>query len=362
MGALTDAMLWIEPSQAALAARVCELSGLRVVAAGSPRSSVRSEGRAGEDAGKVFQSAEPVHDLRHALATTSAKVVLLWTPFGEDGDRGPDQSSVLDDHAALSGAHARGLTLLALDPSPASLDAYGAGAEFWRHEPVRFMPLMRRSRAFVSAQEMLPAIGPLRTVFVAMRSAGGCGSLSARTFDAMSVIHTLLGEPESIDCSVVPPGIAGGLHHAPSESFRRLRGDLSANLRFSGAKAASLALSDRAGHWLRGVTLVGDNGCIRLTDRGMEVTGPDGSTIEGETQPADPLAAAHAGAARLEAPAPAVEEIIAQQVARALDPRAPAPEPVDTVAVLSMCEAALLSARTGQNESPATIMRMARVG
>jgi hypothetical protein len=31
---------------------------------------------------------------------------------------------------------------------------------------------------------------------------------------------------------------------------------------------------------------------------------------------------------------------------------------MDYIAVLSMCEAAMLSARTGQPESPATVLRM----
>ena len=50
--------------------------------------------------------------------------------------------------------------------------------------------------------------------------------------------------------------------------------------------------------------------------------------------------------------------VLAAALVRALDRHAPRPEPIDLIAVLSMCESAILSARTGQPESPATLSRM----
>ncbi|MCA9311063.1 MAG: hypothetical protein KDA21_07645, partial [Phycisphaerales bacterium] len=54
----------------------------------------------------------------------------------------------------------------------------------------------------------------------------------------------------------------------------------------------------------------------------------------------------------------AVAEMIGAQLAQLLDPHAPPLAPLATEVMLSMAHAALLSARTGQPECPATIRRM----
>ena len=56
---------------------------------------------------------------------------------------------------------------------------------------------------------------------------------------------------------------------------------------------------------------------------------------------------------------PGALQALSESAARAVDPRGSKPAPVDYAGVLSMCEAALLSARTGQPESPSTVARMA---
>ena len=49
---------------------------------------------------------------------------------------------------------------------------------------------------------------------------------------------------------------------------------------------------------------------------------------------------------------------VAESLARLLDPGIPDPGPADHATLLAMGQAALLSARTGQAESPATIKHM----
>ena len=180
----------------------------------------------------------------------------------------------------------------------------------------------------------------------------------ARLYDAMHTAHSILGVPESIDASIITQVASSGLRLEPSESLRFLHGDLSANLRYAGAKSAALSLSDRAGRWFRGVALVGEAGCIRMDESGVERNDADGQVIE--KSPAPRRKSTSKGGALFEdiIDAPALDAL-AEAARRAVDPRATKPEPFDLEAVRSMCEAAILSARTGQPESPATVVRMA---
>lgn len=353
----TDAILWLEPAQARLASELCRLGALRPCAIGFPQSLRRDE-RATE-ARRLLGDPPLIEDLRHALATTGAAAAIILTPLGEEGERSGTATSLLDDPAGLAACRERHLAVASIEPVPATLNDLAAGIDPNAPGAPAQLPLLVRSRAFAEAAEALHLIGTLRTVFISMRTPAGEGSLAARLTDAMSAVRALLGEPDSIDCAVIPPGSAAGLYPAPAETLRRLRGDLSANLRFSGStgpRAASIALSDRAGRWFRGVTMLADQGCIRLTDDGIEVIGPAGGPIDQPSSPA--LRPSAAQSAPLTSGAPIIAQALRRHLERA---KAPAPEPIDMPSVLAMCEAALLSARTSQNESPEMMLRMARV-
>jgi hypothetical protein len=342
------ALVWLEPAQRGLVEAIARRAGLAVIAAGAP---------GGAELGWRLPDgspAAPITDLRQALATLPIKAALLAaTPATGDAP--------LTDTDVLRAARPRGIRALSIEPIPSSVaESRAAEAAAWA-DSCRTLALFRDLPALATIDELLAAFGAPRTLAVSFRSGPGHGRLGARLFDAMHTAHSILGTPESIDASVITPVARSGVRMEPGDSLRSLRGDLTANLRYAGARAASLSLSDRAGRWFRGVALVGEGGCVRMDEQGVERIDEFGQTIEKQAPPRKRAAPAGAKNAPLfDEPADAAATAaLAQSAARALDPRAPLPIATDLEAVLSMCEAAILSARTGQPESPGTVVRMA---
>lgn len=342
------ALICLHPDQYGLArslAERCELS-IPFVASADPSRS------AGPELNEFFPRAEVVRDLRHALAAADIGVVILGRLPGASFRGAAGADAALDAHEAIRLCVERGIRVISFEPVPTALgEARDAAA--WG-DLVRLVPLLRDARLFAAASDVLANFGPVRSVSFAARSGPGQGTLGARLFDAMLLVHSLLGLPESIDCSIVSPGASVGLHATPADSLSRLAGDLTANIRFAGHCAASISLSDRAGRWFRGATLLGESGCLRIDESGFEVIDPSGRTIDRSP------AKAPTKAARGTEPDPLASavDVFAEAIDRVLDERVPRPAPMDLGAVLSMCEAAMLSARTGQAESPATMLRM----
>ncbi len=335
-------LVWLGPEQAELVRAVAARSGLRIVQVGSPANpNLAPASELG------FDVAQPYSDVRQALSTTSASLILLARGLEGSSEESP---AGLEAEEFARICRSRRLSALTWEPlrQPTGDAAQPDDAESF----VRFMPLLSESRAFTAAREVFATFGPARSLNISFRCGRGQGSLAARLFDAMQLVHSLLGSPDSIDAAVVTRVAPSGVHMAPAESLGALRGDLTAHLRFAGPRAASLTLSDRAGKWFRGVSVIGESGCIRLDESGFEHIDPSGAVVDHTSirgKKAETPVGVDAGAAAA----------FAEQITRALDPHAPRPQPFDVSAVLAMCEAALLSARTGQPESPATVLRMA---
>lgn len=343
----TPTLVWLDPAQGPMVRALVEAGEISIAAWGRPGGP-----RATEVPERMpFDPALRVDDLRLALATRDIRAVLIAASTALDGLAGEPP---IEDTDLLRLCRSRGITALTLEPVPASVrDAASAEASQWA-EACGFVTLFRRAPGLTGLGELLDAFGPARTISVSFRSGHGQGSLGARLFDAMHLVHSIMGVPESIDAAVVTHVAASGLRVAPGESLRALTGDLTANLRFAGAKAASLSLSNRAGRWFRGVAVIGESGCLRLDETGVERIDQQGRTVE-RTGPKRPRKAPEGTDELLDAGAMSA---IAEGVRRALDPRTLRGEPMDYTSLLSMCEAATLSARTGQPESPATLLRI----
>lgn len=342
------ALVWCEASQRPLAAAVAKGAGLRVVSAGIAGDAARARGLDGSSA---FPDAEPITDLRQALATAPIGAAFLAAPAWS-------AEAPLGDADLLRLARSRGITILTMEPIPATYADARAGDPSQWAETIRFIGLFRALPSLVTVQDLLATFGAARTVCISFRSGKGQGSLGARLFDAMHTVHSVLGMPEYVDAAVITQVAASGLRLEPGETLRSLHGDLTASLRFAGAKSAALSLSDRAGRWFRGVAIVGEDGCIRLDESGIERIDSDGAILEkspaAKRKPKDKSGPLFEGVVDASA-----VEVLVEAARRAADPRAPRSEPYDLEAVVAMCEAAILSARTGQPESPATVMRMA---
>jgi predicted dehydrogenase len=335
---------WLAPEQIPLLREAVRAAELKVVAAGTP---VRGQSALVADA----LGGSPIDDLRAMLSGAEARLVLIAAP--DNFGAGPSP----DDAGAVRAAHLRGVRIAAMEPIPAAaLDLAsggwtGAGEGPRPVEVIRACPLARLSAPFRAATEVLASFGHVRAVCFESWCTPAETSLGALLYGAMDLVHSMLGEPEMIDATYVAPAHGRGVHSLPGESLRGLHGDLTANLRFADGRAASVVLSDHAGRWNRTITLLGPAGRLRMYDDGFEWVSPEGTKADESRQPrrtrgSEP-AIPHSAAA------------LADSLARMLDPGVPDPGPADQATLLAMAQAALLSARTIQPESPTTIKQMA---
>lgn len=392
--------VWAEAAQAPWLGAAVSRAGLTVVSAGSP-----NVGRAAEVAaafGAVPRDSaaaiEPVGDLRAALATLDVDVAIIASP-GEFGNGDRDA----DDLAAIESARARGVRIFSLEPMPGSLlqmdtPRLMAGGAEASEEPslleaagiaignrdegtssrvlsevqlsgqaaaletqggwAAFCSPLRLAARVREAWELLEHFGPALTCVVECFGSPLHGTLGARVFDAADLIVSLMGQPETIDAAYVWPTRGRGVHPVPSDRLRGLDGNITANLRFADGRSGAIVASGRAGRWSRTVTLISEKGRLRIDDRGFEWIGLEGESVD---------ITGGAGGVRVAGNARASEpngddaiDAVAEFLMRALDPRIGASIPTDYRAVLATTGAALLSVRTGEAESPATIARMAR--
>ncbi len=328
--------VWLSDEQLAFGASVLREAGVDVRRIGMPSG--------GRDAGKHFGAdVDVVSDLRQLLTSSDEDGIILLT--AQDGA----ENAVIEDVDLLEQVVRRGVRLLTMEPLVTDMRGVrrlmsAAGGR----EGLRFVPRFDLSPGVVTSAEARAGFGAARSLHYASRCRPVQGSLGARLFDAMSVVLSCLGEPEHVDASVVSIRSQSGLHLAPPESLLALTGDLHAHLRYAGGRAASLSLSDRAGDWFRGLTLLGESGCLRVHEEGFQLMGADGEALD-DSDSGPIFSDGDAGLATT---------AIAAAISGGLDPLAPAVPPLAWDVILSMSQAALLSARTGQPECPATIRRM----
>lgn len=364
--------LWIDPEQLDLLRPVVHRLGALVSAVGTP-----VVGRAPELAAALGPGTRPIGDLRAMLPTLEAEVLLCTTSAGVgqeivDAARGtslkllcfePFPSSVLEVQSGLLGDDQADAGV-AIGPEPPDAQPIPSSELSITH-----IGLMRHGRTMRSAADVLSHIGCIHTVTAHSLAGPGQGSLGARLFDAIDLVSSLLGEPEGVSASFVWPGRGAkpsavasapagrAVHMAPNESLRGLHGLVAACFRYPDGRAATILAGDATagcGRWARRATIIGDQGRLEIDDQRFEFFPADGRAsdrsrvmLEGlDAADLDPLALA----------------VFCDDLAAAMDPHAPPRPPIEHVRILSIAGAAMLSARTGENESPATLLRMARAG
>ncbi|MDX2132389.1 MAG: hypothetical protein SFY69_10085 [Planctomycetota bacterium] len=340
MGDRPRIAVWALAEQADFVRAVAAHAGADVAAAGSP-----SRGQSGQLA-KALDAA-PFDDLR-AFAT-DADVSLVWIASPGDFGAGEDDA---DARWVLS-LHQRGVRVASTEAVPASAlimkrSGWTAEGPDGAGQHLRFLGLSRAGTAWRDVLETLAAFGTPRALSVEAWAAPQQMSLGGRLFGAMDLVFAVLGEPETVDAAYVGPRTAAGLYAMPGETLHGLDGDILGTLRFADGRAAVLTASNSAGRWNTVITMISGEGRLRVFDDGWEWIAPDGSKRDefrrasrGDAERADHAVGAVGGA-----------------LARLLDPRAPDEGPVALEPILAMSQAALLSARTGQPESPATIRRL----
>lgn len=329
-------LVWLDAQQAPLVRGVGRRARLSIVGAGCAEAGQTP-------AVAEALGAEPVGDLRAALASGRYQVVWLARAGALAATGGGEAGAVVE-------AIERGVRVLSADPLPASL--MDLAGEPWRRAQRRpermptFVPLPRMAEPFASALDALADFGRVRSASVEVLAPPAAGSLGSALFAACSMLHAVLGEAESVDASYALPARAGGLHVLPGETLSGLRGDVCASLRFDGGRGATLLASDHGGEFSRRLTLLGEGGRMEVTDEALTWFTPEG-------RPVDRTSYAREGGDDAGVAA------IAGAIERSLRGEEPPGPPVDVASLLATAQAALLSCRTGQNERPATIRRMA---
>lgn len=336
--------VWLRPEQAPLVRAACAAAGVIIRAAGSSQ-----RGRAAELAQDL--GAAPVDDLRTLVAESRCDLLLICDASDLDPDSGPA------DARRFRAARERGARVASLEPIPDGPMALGPGG--WLEgqsaglELVRLAPLPRLSRAVREAAEAIDSLKPPTALAIEAYSTPEEGSLAARLAGAMDLALALLGEPESIDAVRTPPAGAPPPPPSVEPSLAGLSGTMTAHLRFAGGRSGTIVASDQAGRWNTTVTLLGQAGRLRIYDDGFEWIGPRGEKLDELRTRTRGRAASLPGA-----PSALAVQALADAIRQLQAPDAGV-TPEHWSAVLCMSQAALLSARTGQSETPATIRRMA---
>ncbi len=374
--------LWLAPAQAALGVAIVEALRARQWG-GSLRVGSSSAGEAASLAA-ALQANAAGDDLRTALATSEGGAFFLGSPGPFAGL--PDAAQRLADVDLLENARKRGVAVASLEPLPASLiellemqvdssatvsnasagvggaggagvqlgnDARGSAGERDRMPSwVVQAGLTRWTSSVKAALDVAEQLGPVRSMSIESIGPAWAGTLGARVADALDLAMLFLGEPESVDAAFDSPS-EGGLRPASGDTLRDLRGDLTANLRFGGGRSAVVFASSEAGQPRVRATLIAAKGRVSIGSGGFEWIHTDGTVVESPT-----AAATSADALTTFAGA------IADQLLRLNTPGAEhdmrsGASAGNAATMLAMAQAALLSCRTGEAESPATMLRMA---
>ncbi len=325
--------VWLHPAQARLVAVLRDACGLSITRAGGPTGHQTIATDVGAHAAD--------DDARRMLVEAQGEAVLLFDTAGMIGGEAGEEPRL------IASVMSRGVRVISLDPVPATaFDPAARGATDAGLSGLSMLAAMRTMPAMREAGELLADFGTPTAMIVEAIAGPGETSMGSRLFDAMGMVHAMMGEVESVAAVFVPgAGIAGG---GAGETLRDLRGTLSATVRFAGGRSASVVASDRGGAWRRSATILSARGRFTMSDDGFEWRDESGVSIDSWTAKATTGPAAGWRAA----------EVLAESLSRLLDPSLGVEPRAESQGVLCLCQTALLSCRTMQMESLSTVRRM----
>lgn len=333
----TSAMVWANPEQVEMLSGALSAAGIGVIGAGCPVSA--QSGAVASGLGCPVQD-----DLRHMLSSEEPDLVLIASPGGFG------QRDLENDLTALQNAHRREVMVATLEPIPGEATVIsgtswtealhtGAFGEF-----IRVVPMVRRGKLIDELMATLETFGPIRSLNVSLVAPAVYGSLGARVFEVMDLVRTLVGVPEVIDASYQGAASAG-LHQLPGQSLRGLHGVFAGHLRMPDGRGVLMQVSDQVGRSGLMIEAMGNEGHIRVRDDGFTRLDASGNEIDSFVMEVDPVV--DPSSLRL-----------TEQLIQLCSGVGPVRSPVDYASVLAMGHSALLSARTGQGETPETIRRL----
>ena len=292
-----------------------------------------------------------IEQFAHALgcpACDDARKLLLDRPgaFGLIVSMAGVESSAVWEAVSL------GSRLLTVDPIDTELGTMVYNADGLRTGncsggAVVYVPAFDKSEGWTSAADPLDMLGQIRLVRFSSYGGLGEGSLFARLYDAWRIILKLGEVPDTVDAS-----LASATNQEPQD-LRSISGHMAAHARMSTASAL-LDVSDGSGPNGRQLLVAADDGQLSIGEQAYELRDATGQHLDGQDACEPPLTFADA---------------IAQQWQSLLNgsPRQSIPTRNPMVAddepiLLASCLACLLSARTGQPESPRKLLAAHSLG
>lgn len=328
-----EVAVWVDDDRLSTAQSLLDMMGgsVRPIAFGSPKSHAASEWAQQLDV-PMFD------DLRQLLVERPSAFVLLGTLEGV----GPDD---------LPMAVAQGSQVIAIEPVGATVAEHAQAYKIVKPADgstrpagrVVHAPAFDRSAGFLAAASPHDSLGDHRAVQMTHAGSAASGSMFFRLFDAWISVLDFIELPERIDAELSP---AKGSSSVPDDP-RLLTGRLTAHARLPGVGSAGVLVSDQAAELTRRLTVIGDQAQLVITAGGYQLTKTEGDVV-------DQLDAERE---------PGYLDQLTAQWRRLIDQRTPAPQHRATREqhALACCHACLLSARTGEPESPQRLMEIARV-
>lgn len=326
-----EIVVWIDAPRAALVTQLLDVMGAEVkpIGVGGPRVTEVDDLARRLDAPRE-------DDLRKLVVERPAAFLFLATMDGVG-------------HEDLAAAAAQETTILTLEPLAADLPELERlagrtpGSRDGRTvlSRVARVPTFTQSPGYLRSSDPHEVLGDRRLIACESCGRPETGSLFARLYDAW---HTVLGFaplPESIDAS-----LSGPMNDIPDD-LRRVHGQIAAHARMPDGHNAVVHVADNASDHRRRLHVVSPQAELRISDTGYDLRHADGAIVdEGDVKPG--------GVTFI--------DLVAAQWRRLLDrpPGFSDAPPGREAEALACCLAALLSARTGQPESPRKLMDLGR--
>ena len=277
-------------------------------------------------------------DLRQLLVEHPAPWVLVAA-------RGLDSSDV---HEAVQG----GAVVLSLDPIDqirvVRSKGPGRGKAAGEQGRIELVPGFDRCFGWRRAADPMQVLGSPRLIDFQSHGGPASAGLYARLYDAWRTLCFFVAPPESVDASLMLP--ADQRTELP-EDLHAMAGHMSVHARFGSASdgcCATVNLSNHAAVNRRRISVIADEGHLIVSQSGYELFDSQGTPIDQDEQQDADL-----GYPRLIGDH--WQRLIEQPDGPALDPACSRSD------LISCCLACLLSARTGQAESPARMLEVHRV-
>ncbi len=314
-----EVTVWTSPERAGLAGQLLDVMGaaIRPIGIAGPRSGEL------DDLGKRLDCPAG-DDLRKLLIERPAAFLLVTSLKGAK-------------LADLRSAAEAGTKVICLEPLAVELNELGTLDGPVLPQSITVAPAFLRCPGTLAAADPQEPLSQPRLIRFTSHGRPSHGSLAARLLDAWAAALEFAAMPETIVASLT----------GPASPVRQITGQLAAHARVADGSSVLIEVCDTAARTRRELTVLSRDAQLRVTDADYELRLADGSVLDSSVSASQPLAEP-----------PSFVDLVAHQWRQLLE--RPAPPAAPGRQALACLHACLLSARTGQPESPGTLLQLSR--